>query len=159
MPSDISNGILAFVDFSEVTPAVMDVAINLAVALDKKLVLIHVVMPEADSEGEKMRKDVSRDGIASELHRNRRALGVMEAASKRRGVKAIALLVRGHSSRGNPTSKMLREITRLKPDLIVMGTHGHGALHNLLLGSASAAVIRKTTCPVLLVPSKPPARS
>ena len=35
--------------------------------------------------------------------------------------------------------------------MIVVGSHGHGALYHLLLGSVSEGIIRKTTCPVLVV--------
>ena len=38
-----------------------------------------------------------------------------------------------------------------KFDLVVMGTHGHGALGNLVMGSVSTQVLAKCEVPVLLV--------
>jgi len=38
-----------------------------------------------------------------------------------------------------------------KPDLIVMGTHGHSALANTVLGSVATGVIARSKAPVLLV--------
>jgi nucleotide-binding universal stress UspA family protein len=35
-----------------------------------------------------------------------------------------------------------------------MGTHGHGALHNLLLGSVSEGVLRNASCSVVMVPGR-----
>jgi len=35
----------------------------------------------------------------------------------------------------------------------VMGTHGHGAMYHLLVGSAAKGVLKHATRPVLLVPS------
>jgi len=36
----------------------------------------------------------------------------------------------------------------------VMGSHGHGAVYNLLVGSVTAGVLKSAKCPVLVVPSK-----
>ena len=36
-------------------------------------------------------------------------------------------------------------------DLIVMGSHGHGALGNMILGSVATGVLARSTVPVLLV--------
>lgn len=38
-------------------------------------------------------------------------------------------------------------------DLIVMGTHGRGALEHLLMGSVAERVVRRAPCPVLTVRS------
>ncbi len=38
-----------------------------------------------------------------------------------------------------------------KPDLIVMGTHGHGALGNAVLGSVATGVLARCKVPVLLI--------
>jgi len=38
-----------------------------------------------------------------------------------------------------------------KMDLIVMGTHGRGAIAHMLLGSVAERVVRKAHCPVLTV--------
>jgi nucleotide-binding universal stress UspA family protein len=37
-------------------------------------------------------------------------------------------------------------------DLIVMGRHSHGAMYNLLVGSVTEAVLKRSRWPVLLVP-------
>jgi nucleotide-binding universal stress UspA family protein len=52
---------------------------------------------------------------------------------------------------------IVRTATRLKVDLIVMGTHGRGGLRHLILGSVAEHVIREAPCPVLIL--KPHASS
>jgi nucleotide-binding universal stress UspA family protein len=143
---------LAFVDFTEATPAVVQTAAEMARAFGMQLILMHVSTPDAEAEGEQLRTDISREGIAVEMHRVHEQLQHLAEDCKRRGVDATALLVRGQSVRGNPIPKMIRELKRIKPALIVMGTHQHGRLFEALFGSASLALSRKATCPILLVP-------
>jgi nucleotide-binding universal stress UspA family protein len=42
----------------------------------------------------------------------------------------------------------------LKPDLVVLGTRGHGRFRRALLGSVASAVLRAARCDVLLVPER-----
>jgi universal stress protein A len=146
--------LLAFVDFSEVTAAVVKAATEIARVFQMDLVLLHVSTPDAEYEGHGFRADTSRRGIASEMRKVHGTLHAMAADLAKSGISATALLVRGTSARGNVVPKMLREAARIRPSLIVMGTHGYGRLHEALLGSASEAVVHKVKCPVLLVPSR-----
>src|SRR5439155_23868316 len=45
------------------------------------------------------------------------------------------------------TSEVLTDAER-GADLLVIGSHGHSAVHDKLIGSTSARVIRHATCPV-----------
>ncbi|MGA2230001.1 MAG: universal stress protein [Tepidisphaeraceae bacterium] len=145
--------LLAFIDFSQTTPAVLKAANAIAGAFDMKLLLVHVSTPDAEYEGDKIRTNLSRHEVAAEMRRHHRALHILALECRKLGVDATALLVKSVSARGNPAPKIVREAARLRPSLIVMGTHGHGRLHDLLLGSASSSVVRKARCPVLLIPS------
>ncbi|MBW2274656.1 MAG: universal stress protein, partial [Deltaproteobacteria bacterium] len=49
---------------------------------------------------------------------------------------------------------ILAEAKRLAADMIVMGSHGHGALYRALLGSVSEGVLHKATCPLTIVPGR-----
>jgi nucleotide-binding universal stress UspA family protein len=53
--------------------------------------------------------------------------------------------------RGTPFVEIVRYARREVIDLIVMGTHGRGAIAHMLLGSVAERVIRKAPCPVLTV--------
>jgi nucleotide-binding universal stress UspA family protein len=53
---------------------------------------------------------------------------------------------------GAPFLEIVRYARREDIDLIVMGTHGRGAIAHLLVGSVAENVVRKAPCPVLTVP-------
>ncbi len=38
-------------------------------------------------------------------------------------------------------------------DYIVMGSHGHNAFYDLLVGTTTHGVMRKAPCPVVIVPT------
>jgi nucleotide-binding universal stress UspA family protein len=145
---------MTLVDFSGLTDQVVKTAADIASASKAKLIFLHVASPEADYEGRKMRANVSREGVASEMVGYLRAMQAIEADCRAAGIDATAILVRGTSVRGNPTPKILKEINRIKPDLIVVGSHGHGRVYEALLGSVSSAVVHKATCPVVVVPAR-----
>jgi len=52
---------------------------------------------------------------------------------------------------GRPSEVILAEAARLKPDLIVLGSHGHTAVGEVLLGTTAHRVTQRATVPVLLV--------
>lgn len=52
---------------------------------------------------------------------------------------------------GDPAAEILRVAQTIKPDLIVMGTHGRTGLGRLLMGSVAEQVVRRAPCPVVTV--------
>ena len=51
-----------------------------------------------------------------------------------------------------PIAKSLAsEAAKLKCDMIIMGTHGIGAMSGMLLGSVAAKTVHLARCPVLLI--------
>jgi len=50
-----------------------------------------------------------------------------------------------------PVEGILAAITEHRPDLVVMGTHGRGALSRLMSGSVARAVVRASNVPVVTI--------
>lgn len=53
-----------------------------------------------------------------------------------------------------PASAILGAVERLQPDLLVLGTRGHGRFRRALLGSVASDVLHTAQCDVLLVPER-----
>jgi len=67
------------------------------------------------------------------------------------GVTSVltALLLQG------PTVEtIISEAGRLPASLIVLGSHGHGRIYDVLVGSVSEGIVRASKVPVLLVPAR-----
>lgn len=55
---------------------------------------------------------------------------------------------------GDPVSAILAEAKAMSADLVVMSTHGRSGFDRLTLGSVAYKVLRKSPCPVLVVPAQ-----
>jgi nucleotide-binding universal stress UspA family protein len=140
--------VLVPVDFSEMTDRVTGHAANLARALKARLTLLHVVPPDPAFVGYEPGPQSVRDAVAKQYQNEHKRLRDLEAKIKGEGVEVAALIVQGYTA-----EKILKEAQSLKAGLIIMGSHSRGALHHLLVGSVTEAVLRKATCPVVIVPS------
>lgn len=141
------------IDFSSVTAVVIEQAAQLATAFAAKVWLLHVAPPEPDFVGYEDGPKTVRDQVAHEMQASHSRVQDEANTLRARGIDATALQVQG------PTIEtILQEAERLHADVIVLGSHGHGALHRALLGSVSEGVLHGATCPVLILPSRPAAR-
>lgn len=51
---------------------------------------------------------------------------------------------------GTPTERILHEAGKVKPDLILIGTHGRKGLTRFVLGSVSHAILHQAPCPMMV---------
>lgn len=146
----MSENILAPIDFSDATDAVVAKAAQLAKALDAKIWLIHATIPEPDFVSYEVGPEYIRDSAARHLREEHKMLGQYQEKLRADGVDVTAMLVPGQA-----IDKILQEAQRLEAGWIVLGSHGHGSLYNLLAGSVCQGVVRKAPCAVVIVPSRP----
>jgi hypothetical protein len=58
-----------------------------------------------------------------------------------------------HLRMGDPARGVIELARELQPDMIVVGSHGFGAVKRLFLGSVSTELTRTSPVPVLVVPA------
>lgn len=148
------KNIVAAVDFSERTEAVIALASSQAKAFGARLWIVHVAAPEPGFVGYDAGPQSVRDNVAKHIRERHREIQDLADGVRSAGVEATALLIRGVTVKA-----LLSEAERLEADLLVLGSHGHGLMHRVLLGSVSQAVLQKSTIPVLLIPPKAPKSS
>jgi nucleotide-binding universal stress UspA family protein len=66
--------------------------------------------------------------------------------------KTLLKDVRAELIVGSPLHSIIDYAETQKADLIVIGTHGHGAVAALLIGSVAEGLVRKAICPTLVIP-------
>lgn len=139
--------ILVAVDLSPASEDVVEAARLIAEPIGATVYILHAAEPEPDFVGYDAGPEVVRTQVAEELRREHRGVQALAEKLRNGGLNAIALLVRG------PTVETtLKEAEKLEAGLIVVGTHGHGAVYDVLIGSYSAGIIRRSKLPVLVVP-------
>lgn len=60
----------------------------------------------------------------------------------------------GHLAAGDPCDEILLLAARIEADLLLVGTHGRKGVDRLLLGSVAERLVRRASCPVLVVREK-----
>ena len=146
--------ILVPVDFSRVTDAVVQEASSLARALPARVVLLTVIQPPVImSEYGALLGDVVQITAAGEKNAARQLARLKEKLADT-SVKTDTVQLNGL-----PIRLIVEQAKKLEADYIVMGSHGHTALYDLLVGSTTHGVLMRAACPVVIVPSPTMAKS
>jgi nucleotide-binding universal stress UspA family protein len=138
--------ILCPVDFSEGSTNALRYAVALGENFGAEVQLMHVVempfMPSYTTAGIP-ELSVPVEQVQQESRRRLEELA--------EGYEDICPDLVTHVSMGAPFVEIVQEAKRGEFDLIVIGTHGHGGLKHMLIGSVAEKVVRKAPCPVLTV--------
>jgi len=140
--------VLALIDFSDITDRVLAAAAEQARFRQARLYIVHVAPPEADYIGfepDLHNRDTTADRLR-DLHRR-----VQQHADQ---LEADDLPVTPLLIQGPVPDKALDEAADLDAALIVVGSHGHSALYDMVVGSVTHAILHRTTRPVLVIPAR-----
>lgn len=141
------KNILVPIDFSDLSGRVIELTGDLAQAFGSTVRLLHVAAPDPSIASAKTWPQEVRDELAKELVTEHDELEALAARLKARGIETKTLLARGEVA-----ETVLDYAARTGCDLIVLGAHRRGALAELLPGSVVKSVLRRTTCPVMVLP-------
>lgn len=146
--------VMAAVDMSEPSAAALRAAVRLGFAQRGELTVFHAF--QQPGRGNMVLADLPKETIEGHA---------ASAAAERRAEldRHLRGLELGLGSRlppialeeGAPAAALRRAVDRLSPDLVVIGTRGHGALGRLMLGSVAEEALRTLDCDVLAVPPQP----
>jgi nucleotide-binding universal stress UspA family protein len=148
----MNRTILVPIDYSDVTDTLLEEACQLAGALDATLHLVHAatigpVVYSAYQAG--MGTAYPRKTKIEMLEEAAEHLGRV-AETCRPNVQTVTTSL----LEGNAGPAIMEEARRVSPMMIVLGSHGHGALHHLLAGSVCEHVMKHAVCPITVVPSR-----
>jgi nucleotide-binding universal stress UspA family protein len=146
----VMKTVLAAIDFSPISHAVLRVATALARAIHGRVFLINVVhTPSIATDlapvvGEVLQftGEIER-GARRHLHQIQKRLAARNAT-----VDTICL-------QGFPVAQIIAHAKELEAEYIVLGSHGHTAFYDLVAGSTASGVLKRATCPVVVVPAAP----
>ena len=140
--------ILVPVDFSSVTESVIKESVALARALEARIILLHITQPPIlTADYAPLMENIAEIVAASE-----------KAAAQHLAQLQERLAVQGLPTEtvqlnGAPVALIAEQAAKFAADYVVMGSHGHTAFYDLLVGSTTHGVLLKTSCPVVIVPA------
>lgn len=138
--------ILTAIDFSPISRRVIADAVALAQRTNGRLVVLHVIqLPVNPIESNVLL--VKGAQLAANVESSvARRLARLQARLKRlHPAVEVALRI------GTPAPHIRALAKKLHADYIVIGSHGHTAIYDLIVGSTARNVLRKASCPVLVV--------
>lgn len=143
--------LLVAVDFSDATMPVLEAAKRLAQALGASLRLLHVAEPVSSYVPLSASLDVLAAGLppaAPGQEAAARRLETLAQEARRWGAEVTCDAVTG-----DPVEEIIERSAAPECELVVMGSHGQGALYHLLEGSVVNGVLKRARRPICVVPA------
>ena len=138
---------LVAVDLTEPTQKIIDTLIKCVNKEKDRVWLLHVAEPEPDFVGYDVDTPPIREEIAKHYHEDMCDLEAYEAQIKAQGIQCQSRIIQGVT-----VDTVFKKAEKWAVDMLIIGSHGKGLLREVLLGSVSEEIVRRSTLPVLIVP-------
>ena len=138
------NRILVPTDFSEHGLSALNYAATFADEFSASVDLFHVIEPIPVGA-------TLTHGIGARVQDEIRKAAEQQMEALNGEWQKHSFSVRRSVVEGHPFVEIVRKARECEADVIVMGTHGRGAVTHMLLGSVAERVVREAPCPVLTV--------
>jgi len=143
--------LLVPLDASVATAKVLSFAGSFARSLQAKVVLLHVIEPVSSYVPIGAGMDILAASPPSmdpeQLEGAQKRLEMLAAP-----LRAAGLDVACEAILGLAVDEILVQAKTRAADYIVLGSHGHGALYHLFSGSVVTGILKRSECPVVVVP-------
>ena len=126
---------------------------QMANAFSAGLTLFHVVEPEPSYTAYGFTPDEFPAMHAFQEEAKRRAQHKLEGFLET--ARTLVADATATLAEGSPLHALLDYVKKEGFDFVVVGSHGHGAIASLLLGSVAEGMVRKASVPTLVVPAAP----
>lgn len=141
------KNILVAVDFNDAVGELLGYAEGLAEKFGAKVWVVHVAEPDPEFVGYSTGPQYIRDFKAEDLRDEHKNLQTICKTFLGDEIEKEALLIQGTT-----VETVLKEAEKLQTDLLIVGTHKHSFLHNLLQESVSLELLKKGNIPILAIP-------
>ena len=135
--------ILVPTDASENSRRALKMALELARTVQAEVVLLHV------SYTQQAYGVISYDTTITQEQLDQNGELALDATLN--GIDSEQVVIHKKVESGHPVTIILEQIKKEDIDLVIMGSHGYGAIAGSLLGSVSQRVLQRVSCPVLII--------
>ena len=152
------NRVLIALDYDPTAQKVAEVGFTMAKSMNAEVILLHVITdpqfyssagysPIIGFAGYTVVDPLQLDSVQG---LKEASLQYLEKSKHHLGDKTIQILVK----EGDFADAILKTAQEVKADIIVVGSHSRKWLENIVMGSVTEKVLRRTTTPLLIIPTK-----
>jgi nucleotide-binding universal stress UspA family protein len=145
--------LLVPLDFSNTTERVLAHAAELARPLEARIMLVHIVEPVATYVPVGASMDVIAAAPPQPMEMQDLSADEARLRSLAQPLSAAGIPVECLAVVGLAVDDILDQAAKCNASYIILGSHGHGALYHLFTGSVVNGVLKRATCPVIVVPA------
>jgi len=148
MKTNIIKKVLIAIDYDETSQKVAEQGFSIAQAMNAETILLHIIseQPVYYSGYAYMRE--LRVDIMDDLQKTTQKF--LDKVKKHLGDESVKTILK----EGSIAETVLNIAKEQNVDIIVMGSHSRKWLENIIMGSQVADVLKKTTIPLYIIPTK-----
>ena len=140
--------VLIALDYDDTSMKVVEHGFSMAKAMNAETILLHVISEKPLYYSSYIFVSELKVNIEKDLKNSTRQF--LDKVKKHLGDESVITVLK----EGDIASNILETAKDLDIDVIVMGSHSRKWLENIIMGSETEAVLRKTTVPLFIVPTK-----
>ena len=147
--------ILVAIDLSDATETIVNKTEAIAKAASAQIYLVHVAQSKLNPL--ELQFDIEpqeeRDLLAKRYRDEHCQIQEISARLRHEGLEATALLVREDKTADETATLILEKAEKLDVDMIVVGSHGKGMMAQIMMGSVSQSLLKRSDRPVMIIPT------